>query len=223
VSTFPRTARGALARARALARLALVTEWQMYCGAVRLLTRRPDVPVGAEPVRYAGLVAAPLWAFTVVSAVELVTLHLIIPWEGVRLAADVLGIWGVLWCLGMTGCHYVYPHLLTDAGLVVRNAERHAAVVVPWDLVASVGVRERSHDSGRRVQLGGEGHEGELLVPVGKITGLHLDLRAPVDVTVGGDARAVTRIVLAADEPRALAAVVRQRAGLTPARPPRRP
>ena len=216
-------ARQLLLRARGLAWLALVTEWRMYCGAVRLLTRRPHVPDGAGTVAYSGLVALAMWAFTAVSAVELVALHLIIPGEGLRLAADVLGIWGVLWCLGMTGCHYVYPHLVTDAGLVVRNAERRAAVVVPWDLVVGVGVRERSHESGRRVQLGDDPQRAELLVPVGKITSLHLDLRAPLEVAVRGRRHAVTRVVLAADEPRVLAAMVRERAGLSSPRPGHRP
>lgn len=208
-------ARRVLARAGALARLALVTEWRMYGGALRLLARRPHVPAGAGTVAYSGPVALALWAFTAVSAVELVALHLIIPWEGVRLAADVVGIWGVLWCLGMTGCHYVYPHLVTDAGLVVRNAERGAALVVPWDLVAGVGVRERSHESGRRVQLGTDPDHAELVVPVGRLTTLHLDLRSPVEVVVGGRRQRVGRVLLAADEPRALAALVRERAGLS--------
>ncbi|VXB65005.1 hypothetical protein [Nocardioides sp. AX2bis] len=216
-------ARRLLLRARTLARLALVTEWRMYCGAVRLLTRRAQVPDGAGSVAYSGTVALAMWAFTAVSAVELVALHLIIPWEGVRLAADALGIWGVLWCLGMTGCHYVYPHLVTDAGLVVRNAERSAAAVVPWDLVVGVGVRERSHESGRRVQLGDDPARAELIVPVGKVTTLHVDLRTPLDVVVGGARQGVTRVVLAADEPRVLAALVRERAGLSSPRPGRRP
>ena len=92
----------------------------------------------------------------------------------------------------------------------------------------SVGVviRDQAATTLMEIRLsnpGGSRQEAELLVPVGKITSLHLDLRAPLEVAVRGRRHAVTRVVLAADEPRVLAALVRERAGLSSPRPGHRP
>ena len=86
-------------------------EVNLYKSLFRFVTRRPDVPEGATGVRYVGAISVLLWAFVIGSAVELVALHVILPWERVRLAADILGIWGLMWMLGFTASHYVYPHL----------------------------------------------------------------------------------------------------------------
>lgn len=183
---------------KGLLRTAVSTELRRYAGAVRLLTGRPDVPEGSEPVRYVGAVAALLWAFTIVSAVELVALHFIIPWHTVRIVADVLGIWGVLWCLGLTGCHYVYPHLVTTEGLRVRMARRDDVATIPWSAIGGVGTRERSVESGRAVQVDG----GVLLVTVGKRTNVEVRLTAPLPVAVRGVTHEVTAVRLFADDPK---------------------
>ncbi len=39
-------------------------------------------------------------AFIFVSVLELVVVHLLLPWETVRLIADVLSIWGLVWMVG---------------------------------------------------------------------------------------------------------------------------
>ena len=192
-------------RVVALVRFLLVTEWRMYVGAARLLARRPDVPAGATPVPYAGAVAAVLWAITAVSAVELVALHLILPWHTVRLVADILGIWGVIWCLGLTGCHYVYPHLVTDAALRVRSTRRHETVTVPWDAVAGVRMRERGIDDGSELQVA----DGALLVGAGKRTNVELSLSRPLSVTVRGVTHEVHEVRVFADDARALATLAR--------------
>lgn len=184
-------------------------EVRMYVGLLRLVARRSDVPVGAEPVRYVGAVAAVLWGITIVSAVELVVLHLIIPWHGVRIAADVLGIWGVVWCLGMTGCHYVYPHLLDDAGLRIRPARRDPAVEIPWDRVAAATVSEKGRESSRALQVEG----GVLHVVVGSRTNVTLRLVEPITVEVGGASYDVGEVRFFADDPRAVVARVRARVG----------
>jgi hypothetical protein len=197
-------------RAWELVRLVVVTEVRMYVGAARLLARRTDVPEGAEAVRYVGAVSVLLWAFTIVSAVELVALHLIIPWHGVRIAADVLGIWGLVWCLGMTGCHYVYPHLATPEAFRLRAQRRTDAVTVPWDAVASVRVHERSYDSSRPVQVA---DDGAVAVVVGSRTSLDLVFSRPLPVAVKGETHEVTEVRVYVDEPRQVAELARSRAG----------
>ena len=127
-------------------------EINLYRSLFRLLARRPAVPAGATPVPYVGAVSLLLWAFVVGSAVELVALHLVLPWESVRLVADIVGLWGLLWMLGLTASHYVYPHVLDDTAMVLR-AGHTDIVVVPWAAVERLSTRERSVDSSRSPQL----------------------------------------------------------------------
>ncbi len=101
-----------------------------------------------------------LWAFVIGSAVELVALHVILPWETVRLAADILGIWGLMWMLGFTASHYVYPHLDRRRGAPAASGH-HVAVDVPWDAIAGAGTRERSVDGNKSLVH----QDGVLLVP----------------------------------------------------------
>jgi hypothetical protein len=191
----------------AAVRWAVRTELRMYAGAARLIVRRPDVPDGARPVPYVGAVSALLWGFTGVSTVELVALHLIVPWEGVRLGLDILGIWGVLWCLGMTGCHYVYPHLLTELTLRVRLAARTDVVTVPLDALASVGTRERSHQGSRKVPVD---ESGVLVVAVGGRTNLALRLARPIEATVRGRSQLVREVQIYTDEARETGIALRE-------------
>jgi hypothetical protein len=190
-------------------RWAVRTELRSYGGALRLTARRFDVPDGSRPLPYVGAVSALLWGFTIVSAVEVVVVHLIVPWEGVRLAFDILGIWGVLWCLGFTGCHYAFPHLLTSTALQVRFAARPAIVTVPLEAVSSVGSRERSHQGSRSVRLDDE--SGALVIAVGGRTNLDLRLREPVEATVRGRVHQVREVRIFTDEAREASRELRQR------------
>lgn len=188
-----------LTRLAAMVRFAVDFEKRVYAGAGRLLARRPHLPQGSEPVRYVGAVAALLWSFTAVSSVELVVIHLIVPWETVRLALDVLGIWGVVWCLGYTGCHYVYPHLLDDGGVRVRAAAKAPVVTLPWESVAGLSVRERSHEGSRTLRV----DDGALVVAVAGRTNLDVRLEHPIEVTVRGSTVPVETVRIFADDPRA--------------------
>ena len=172
-------------------------EVNLYKSLFRFVSRRPDVPEGSTPVRYVGAVSVLLWAFVIGSTVELVVLLVVLPWEKVRLAADVLGIWGLMWMLGFTASHYVYPHLLGPDGLRLRNGH-HVTVHVPWEAVTSASTRERSVEGNRSLV-----HEdGVLHVPVGGRTNVEVRLDRPLDVVVRGESVSVTEVRFFADEPR---------------------
>ena len=149
-------------------------EVNLYKSLFRFLTRRPDVPAGAAAVSYVGAISVLLWAFVIGSAIELVVLHVILPWETVRLAADILGIWGLMWMLGFTASHYVYPHVISDDRLLLRSGH-HVAVDVPWEAVASVSTRERSVEGNKSLIH----HDGVLLVPMGSRTNVEVRLERP--------------------------------------------
>ena len=55
-----------------LVRRAVAFEVNLYRSLFRWVTRRPDVPPGAAVFPYVGAVATLLWAFVIVSAIELI-------------------------------------------------------------------------------------------------------------------------------------------------------
>ena len=87
-------------------------EVALYVALTRWLLRRADVPAGATPWGYARLVGPVLWLWIFGSATEVVVVHVITPWAGVRLALLVVGIWGLVWMLGLLASYRVYPHLV---------------------------------------------------------------------------------------------------------------
>jgi hypothetical protein len=152
--------------AAALARRVLRFELGLYRSLARWVARRPRVPAGAAPFAYVGAVAAVLWAFIVVSAIEVVAVHLLLPWETVRLVVDILGLWGLVWMIGMLASLSVHPHLVDGAGLHVRYGAG-TSVTVPWEAVASVAARRRSLERSKTLQLAGDEHGTVLNVVVG--------------------------------------------------------
>jgi hypothetical protein len=149
----------------------------------------------------------------VVSAVELVAFHLLLPWDTVRLVADVLGVWGLLWMLGFTAGFAVHPHLATAGGLRVRHGVS-TDVLVPWEAIDSVGSRLRSREKSRAVQLDRAEGGTTLNVVITAQTDVELVLRHPLRVQLPGGEEVVTRLHLFADDARGLAAHVRRQ--LTP-------
>lgn len=80
------------------------------------------------------------WVFG--SAVETVAFHLLIPWEGVRLAVDISSIWGLIWMLGMLAGYPVYRHLVTDDEIRVRSGVYHD-IRVPRAAISTAVAKER--------------------------------------------------------------------------------
>ena len=202
-----------------LARRAVAFEIALYRSLFRWVTRRPDVPPGAVACSYVGAVAVLLWAFIGMSAVELVVLHLLLPWETVRLVADVLGIWGLMWMLGLVASYRVHPHVVSESGLRIRQGHG-IDITVPFDVVATVAVRERSRDTSKAVQVDRSEQAVVLNVVMGSMTDVDVRLKRPLLVPVRGAEESVTEIRLYADDPRRLVAAAREH--LAPAAQPRR-
>lgn len=125
-----------------------------------------------------------------------------------RFAADVVGVYGLVWMLGMAASLTVHPHLVTDAGLRVRSGA-HVDVTVPWHAVDSVAVHERSRDSSRAVQVDRDGDRVTVSVVSGSRTNVDVRLREPLAIPVRSGEERVTEIRLFADDPRGLTALVR--------------
>lgn len=78
-----------------------------------------------------------------VLTLELVVVHLLLPWETVRLLADVLSIWGLLWMLGYLASVKVFPHLLAEDELRIRYGTT-VDIAVPLEAIAEMTSQRRS-------------------------------------------------------------------------------
>ena len=198
---------------RGLAREALLLELALYRSLLRWVARRPDVPRGAEAIGYARLVGPMLWLWIFGSATEVVVVEVVLrhveqPWAAsLRLPLLVLGVWGVLWMLGMLASYRVRPHLLTDTELLLRSGAR-TWVRVPLDAVAST--RRVEHELPGIVRsLHVEG--SLVLVGVSSGTNVELVMTEPTALSTSKGQVTATHVGLWADEPREVAVRLRPR------------
>lgn len=204
-------------RLPALAWEALLLELALYRSLARWVARRPDVPREAEPIGYSRLVVPMLWLWIFGSAVEVVVLDVVLHrwWPAGRLPFLVLGIWGVLWMLGMLASMRVRPHLLTDTVIVLRSGAR-TRVVVPLETVVSTrlvehelpGVVKSLHVEEETPE---SGSLALVLVGVGSRTNLELVLGGPTRLHTSTGEVTASRVGLWADEPREVADLLRRR------------
>ena len=211
--------RAGVRRALRIAWAALRLEITLYQALVRWIARRPEVPQGTVPIGYSRLVAPVLWLWIFGSAVEVVVLDVVLSrwWAPLRVPLLVVGVWGLMWMLGMMAAYRVRPHLLGEHALQVRDGI-HARVDVPLARIA--GIRRVEHELPgilRTVHLEGlEGSEGEepgtlLLVGVGSRTNLEVALAGPTRLETPHGPTTATRVGLWVDEPREVAELVRRR------------
>ena len=189
---------------RRLVRLELL----LYAATLRWVTRRRSVPAGAEAWGYAQLVTPMLWLWVFGSAVETVAFHLLIPWEGVRLAVDIISIWGLVWMLGMLAGYHVYPHLVTTDELRVRSGVYHD-LRVPRSAIATAVAKERDLKSSvwlLEVEPGEQGYD--VSVGVSGRTNVLLTLAEPTVISTAKGDLEVHAVALWADDPRRLAAAL---------------
>ena len=127
-----------------LLRWLVVTELRGWRSLFYLVIRRvPGRKPGVMTFGYGKELGPVIGAIIFGSALELVVVHLLLPWETIRLIADILSLWGLLWMVGYLAGVLVYPHLVGPDELRVR----YGAGVdhrIPWDAVAEVKVKRRS-------------------------------------------------------------------------------
>ena len=200
-------------RARRLAWAALRLEVTLYLALGRWVTRRLDVPAGSTPIGYSRLVAPMLWLWIFGSATEVVVLDVLLSrwWTPLRIPLLAVGVWGLVWMLGMMAAYRTRPHLLGETSLQVRDGI-HARVDVALDRVGSV--RSVDHELPgllKSVHVEGEGDDATLLVGVSSRTNLELVLTGPTTLETPHGPTTVTRVGLWVDEPREVAEALRRR------------
>ncbi|WP_369259155.1 hypothetical protein [Geodermatophilus amargosae] len=195
-----------------LLRKAVAFEVGMWRSLWRWVRRRPDVPAGADAFPYASAVTPVLWTFVVLSAIEIPLVDWLLPWQSARVALLVVGVYGLVWMIGLLASMRVYPHSVGDDGLRVRSGSS-IDVPVPWAEIAAVRVRRRSVEGSRTVVVEEEGGRRAVSVTVLASTQVDVELRTPLVLPLARThGQPVTELRLAADDPAAL--VRRLRAGL---------
>ena len=150
-----------------------------------------------------------LLAFIFLSALEIPVVHLLLPWEVARLALLALGVWGLLWMLGLLAAMKVHPHLVGPDGLRVRYGT-FVDLEIPWDHVEDVRLLRASVPTKSSLHVAEEGPGVVASVPVMKMTRVAVRLRLPLAVPFDGGTRSVCEVRLHADAPAAYVAAVRR-------------
>lgn len=190
-------------RAGHLARRALQLEVAGYLSIYRFVFRRPRVPPGAVAFTYHQPVSAVFAVLVAVSAFEVVAVDIITrPWPMVRIPLLVLGVWGLVWMLGMLLGFVTRPHSVGPDGIRVRHGAE-IEIVVAWDDIDAIARRKRAVE-GRPPQWTTDADGGVILhLPVQDATAIDIVLARPLDVRLPQRAETITEVRLAVDEPRA--------------------
>ncbi|HEY5981122.1 MAG TPA: hypothetical protein VIT41_15965 [Microlunatus sp.] len=213
VDVAPRR-RSGWARLRWLLGRAWAMEIHGYQSIYRFVFRRPRVPTGSVAFTYSAPILSILIVFTVLSAVELVVVDLIVHrWApGLRVPLLVLGLWGLVWLIGLLLGVLTRPHAVGPDGIRVRFA---ADVDIPlsWDDVYSVARRRRTRQDDEPALIVADDGSATLHVRVGDETNLEIVLERDLTVRTTRGPEVVRRIALYADDPTAYLDEVRRHLG----------
>jgi hypothetical protein len=200
-----------LRRLGRFARHALLFEVAIYVALWRWAARRPAVPEGATPIGYSRLATPVMWLFIWGSAIEVVAVDLVVHhfgWAAVRVPLLAVGIWSVLWMLGMLAAMRTRPHALTDTELYLRAGLR-GEVAIPLAAITGLAGREVGLSSTIRNY---EVVDDALLVGVSGRTNVQLTLAGPTRLSTPRGEVEVERVGLWVDEPRPTLTLLRRSA-----------
>jgi hypothetical protein len=201
-------------RIGALARHAVLFEVAIYVALWRWIARRPAVPPSATPIPYSRIVAPVMWLFIWGSAIEVVAVDLVVHhfgWATVRIPLLALGIWSVMWMVGMLAAMRTRPHVLTATDLRLRAGLR-GELVLPLTAVDRVTTRQSELSSTMKsYEVTGD----TLLVGVSGRTNVQLALYGPTTLLTPKGAVEVERVGMWVDEPRSVTTLLRQAVGVS--------
>ncbi len=195
-------------RAGQIAHLVISLEARMWVSLFRWILRRPVCGPGETAFAYTRRITPILGAFIGVSAIEIPILDLILPWQTVRVIADILGAYGLIWMVGLLATLRVNPHVVTESGLRVRGGNG-LDITIPWDYLASIQANNRSLQ-GRETQVQRVGDEAVLSIGVLKETNVDIAFRDPTTLELPrGETEPLRGLRIAVDEPAAMVTLVR--------------
>jgi hypothetical protein len=136
---------------RSRLKLAASYEAGIWRSLYRWLTRRRDnTDPDAALFGYASQATPLLLAFVFLSALEIPILPLLLPWPAVRYSLLVLGVWALLWMLGLLASLRTNQHVVSEVGLRLRSGFQFDASI-PWEAISAIRLRRSSAD--RKLQI----------------------------------------------------------------------
>jgi len=154
----------------------------------------------AAPFGYASQVTPLLFAFIFLSAIEIPIVSLLVPWPPLRYGLLVLGIWGVLWMLGLLASLRTNPHAVSESGLRLRSGFQ-LDTSIPWEAISTIRLRRSS--AHRKLRI--EHDQTRASVALQGTSNVEIDFREPVAVRfLDGRRASVDTIHCYADSPTAL-------------------
>ena len=163
-----------------------------------------DVPPGATALARGRDERVTGTAVLVAGLVELVAVHLLLPWPTVRLVLLVVSAYGCVLLLALLADSVVRPHVLADGELRLRGL---GGLDVRVPLTAVVSAAPRRADASSWLALEGE----VLLLGSGGQTQVEVVLAQPVTLRAGRVEGAVRCVRFAVDDPAAAVAALRAR------------
>ncbi|TQK18560.1 hypothetical protein FBY40_1048 [Microbacterium sp. SLBN-154] len=204
-------------RAKRLARRATQMEAAGWVSLARLVFLRPRVPAGAVAVPYHRPVTGILTIFIVLSALEVPIIDLIVhPWPFVRIPLLILGIWGVVFMLGMLAGYVTRPHAVGAGGLRIRQST-DLEIALSWDDVLSVARRREVRHRGPKFTPGRTDDAWTVHLPMQDETNLSVKLERPIEVAMPQGVVRIDEIRFWADDPTAFMDAARPHLEAAPA------
>lgn len=186
-------------------------EMRIFASLGRWVSHKPHVPDGAIAVGYArGALAVPA-AFAVAAVVEMVVVHVLVPWPAARVVLALLSLYGLLFVLGWMGSQVVRPHLIYPDRMVVRSGNL-AVAEIPRAHIARMDRARSPRTPKDYINVEDDGTATLTLAGPGG-TNMRLELAGTAAVRVPGlpwarrAAREVGRIRLSVDDPTSLVAL----------------
>jgi hypothetical protein len=198
---------------RSRLKLAASYEAGMWRSLYRWLTRRRGATDPAAALfGYASQVTPLLLAFIFVSAIEIPILPLLLPWPAVRYSLLALGVWGLLWMLGLLASLRANPHVVSEVGLRLRSGFQFDASI-PWEEISAIRLRRSSAQ--RKLQI--EHNQTGASVALQGTSNVEVVFRGPVLVRfLDGRGASVDAIHFYADSPTALLTAAHPHLACTP-------
>lgn len=206
----PGRIRAILARVNGIERI-------IYAAIGRAILRRPWKAPEAKGFYYHSQTITVLIIFIVLSAVETVVIDLIVhQWLWVRIPLLVLGVWGLVWMIGLLCAHFMRPHTVGADGIRIRDG-LDMDVHVTWDDVYSVERRMRTFEP-KTPSIIDDVRGAALVVDITDQTNIEIVLERPTAITLPGLApkggeHLVERVYLWADDPKGFLDAVREQIG----------
>ena len=116
----------------------VLTEVDLLFSLGRVALRRPPrIPADAESIQAReGTLAIPL-AFAALTLIEVVALHILLPWPELSAALTLISVYGLLLMIGVIASRWDRPHHATATSLVLHNGA-HVVADIPYAEISYV-------------------------------------------------------------------------------------